>query len=60
MTSRERDKFRKYESGNVKRGKKRKAEELMQKHRGTMHKFLTTSSTSKNEELLNQLLYQNY
>lgn len=47
MTSREHDKFRKYESGNVKREKKRKAEELMQKHRGTMHKFLTTS---KNED----------
>lgn len=47
MTSRERDKFRKYESGNVKREKKRKAEELMQKHRGAMHKFLTTS---KNED----------
>ncbi|KAL4090604.1 hypothetical protein QTP88_025403 [Uroleucon formosanum] len=48
MTSRERDTFRKYESGNVKREKKRKAEELMQKHRGIMNKFVTIS---KNEDI---------
>jgi len=48
MTGRERDKFRKYDSGNVKREKKRKAEELMQKHRGSMHKFLTLS---RNEDI---------
>jgi hypothetical protein len=49
MIGRERDKFRKYDSENVKREKKRKAEELTQKHRGcSMHKFLTLS---KNEDI---------
>lgn len=52
MTSRDRDKYRAYEAGNVKRQKRQKREDFLNKQRGTFEKFLMNTNLDKNDTLL--------
>jgi len=50
MAGRERDMFRKYESGSAKRQKKRKNEELINKQRGSINRFITMKRYNSDED----------
>ncbi|XP_015377559.1 PREDICTED: zinc finger MYM-type protein 5-like [Diuraphis noxia] len=50
MAGRERDMFRKYESGSAKRQKKRKIEELINKQRGSINRFITMKRYNSDED----------
>lgn len=52
MASRDRDRYRKYEAGNVKREKRQKREDFLKKQRWTFEKFLTNTNLEKKNTLL--------
>jgi len=48
MTSRDRDRFRKYESGSNKRARKQQKDEFIKKQTGSFNKYLNPTTSKEN------------